>query len=104
MNYTVLIVIRIKLHGHTINMYLGIYLPSFDVEINTPITKSDLSKSHGKDIFYFSATKRAFGVNPRDVVHRDRKLATDGARMMIASGFCLHKQSGRGRHFRHYHQ
>ena len=50
----------------------------------------------------FSATKHAFGVNPRDADHRDLKLAPDGARMMIALGLCLHKHSyyqyGIGRH------
>ena len=30
--------------------------------------------------------REAFGVNPRKAGHRDLKLATDGARMRIASG------------------
>ena len=53
-------------------------------------------------MFYFSATKHAFGVNPRDADHRDLELAPDAARTTIASGLRLHKHayywSGRGRH------
>ena len=30
-------------------------------------------------------------MDPRDADHRDLKLASDGARVMIASGICLHK-------------
>ena len=92
------------------------------LQLNTTIKKSDLSKSHGisvrlqkwcmipishtKGIFYFSATKFAFGVNPRDDDHRGMQLATDGERMTIASRISLHKHayysSGRGRHMRYW--
>ena len=50
-------------------------------------------------IFYFSATKHAFGVNPigfdvnpRDADYRDLKLASGGARTTIGSELLLPKQ------------
>ena len=47
-------------------------------------------------------------VHPRDVVHRDLKLAPDGARTTIASGLRVHKHlicySGRWRHLRNCHR
>ena len=43
--------------------------------------------------FIFLQQSMLFGVNPKDADHRDLKLASDNARMMIASGLRLHKHA-----------
>ena len=86
MNYT--IVNGIKCHAHTY-IYSGVS-DKFSVRLQKwcmiPI-------SHTNEIFCFSATKCAFGVNPRDADHRVLKLATEGDRITIASGIRLYKHA-----------
>ena len=83
MNYTILIVNRIKCHGHTYTC-IQEYLPSSMVHYPHISRRRDI---------LFSTIKCAFGLNPRDAEQKSMKLATDGARMTIASGIRLYKHA-----------